>query len=83
MYSNNRGRNVDSPRNRCDDAGMSEIQYVNAVEIAQDNLEEAVRQWTRATADFNAGKITQNRLDQLQELKDLATTDLARVMREN
>lgn len=74
---------LDSLRKRWNDAVMSEIQYVNAVQIAQENLEEAVRQWTRATADFNAGKIPQSRLDQLQELKDLATTDLARVMREN
>jgi hypothetical protein len=74
---------LSSSRKRCNDAGMSEIQYVNAVQIAQENLEEAVRQWTHATADFNAGKIPQSRLDQLQELKDIATTDLARVMREN
>lgn len=62
---------------------MSQTPYVNPVKIAQDNLEEATRQLAQATKDLQSGKITQHRFDQLQELKDIATADLGRVLKEN
>lgn len=62
---------------------MSESDYTNPLQLANDNLEEANRQLARATADFSAGKIPQSRLDQLHELRDIAAADLTRVTREN
>ncbi|MCQ9165307.1 hypothetical protein [Arthrobacter sp. STN4] len=62
---------------------MSESEYSNPMQLAQDNLDEANRQLAQANADFNAGKITQKRLDQLHELRDFAAADLTRVLKEN
>ncbi|WP_155848495.1 hypothetical protein [Arthrobacter sp. 35W] len=62
---------------------MSPINYVNPVKMAQDNLEEANRQLAQATTDFAAGRIPEARLLQLHELKDIASADLARVVKEN
>lgn len=70
-------------RNRCDDAGMSESDFTNPMQLAHDNLEEANRQLAQATADFNAGAITQERLDQIHELRDTAAADVNRVAKEN
>ena len=69
--------------NRCNDARMSESEYSNPMQLAQENLDEANRQLAQANADFNAGKITQERLDQLHELRDFAAADLTRVSKEN
>lgn len=69
--------------NRCNDADMSESDYTNPLQLAHDNLEEANRQLAQATTDFNAGKITQARLDQLHELRDIAAADVNRVAKEN
>jgi hypothetical protein len=69
--------------NRWNDAAMSESDYTNPLQLAHDNLEEANRQLARATADFNAGRITQQRLDQLQELRDIAAADVNRVAKES
>ena len=62
---------------------MSETEFNNPVKLAQDNLDEANRQLTRATNDLRDGFITQARMDQLHELRDTAAADLQRVMREN
>ncbi|NVM95841.1 hypothetical protein [Arthrobacter wenxiniae] len=62
---------------------MSESDYTNPLQLAHDNLEEANRQLAQATTDFNAGKITQARLDQLHELRDIAAADVNRVAKEN
>ncbi|MFI5085224.1 MAG: hypothetical protein ACHP7K_04760 [Actinomycetales bacterium] len=62
---------------------MTEIHYVNTVKAAQDNLEEANRQLDQAVKDHAAGLITEQRLAQLKELRDISVADLARVMREN
>ena len=62
---------------------MSEIQYVNSVKIAQDNLEEANRQLAQAKVDYGKGAIPVERLHQLEELRDTAAADLQRVLKEN
>jgi outer membrane protein TolC len=62
---------------------MSETEFSNPVALAQHNLDEANRQLASATSDFNAGDITQARLDQLHELRDFAAADLVRVTKEN
>ncbi len=62
---------------------MSESDFNDPMQLAHDNLEEANRQLARATADFNAGKITQQRLDQLHELRDIAAADVNRVAKES
>ena len=72
-----------SPGNRCNDANMSESDFNDPMQLANDNLEEANRQLAQATADFHAGKIPQSRLDQLHELRDIAAADVNRVAKEN
>jgi cellobiose-specific phosphotransferase system component IIA len=62
---------------------MSPINYVNAVKMAQDNLDEANRQLAKATTDFAEGHIPEARLLQLHELRDIAAADLVRVVKEN
>jgi outer membrane protein TolC len=68
---------------RCDDAAMSEIQYVNTLAVAQRNLDEAERQVKEAQKAFKAGDISEDRLRQLEGLHELAAADLERVRREN
>lgn len=63
----------------CHHAGMSEH---TPLEQAQENLAEAVRQYEKAKGDHARGDISQARLAQLEELKDIAATDLQRVLRE-
>jgi predicted nucleic acid-binding OB-fold protein len=62
---------------------MSRIQYVNAVKLAQDNLEEANRQLTHAKQDYAEGNISPERLHQLEELRNIAAQDLQRVIKES
>ncbi|MCZ2403807.1 hypothetical protein IV498_11575 [Paenarthrobacter sp. Z7-10] len=62
---------------------MNEIHYVNSVKLAQENLEEANRQFEHAKRDFAAGDISPERFAQLESLKDTAALDLQRVLREN
>lgn len=69
--------------NWCNDSDMSETEFDNPVKLAQDNLDEASRQLAIAIKDFNAGDISQARLDQLTELRDTAKADLDRVVKEN
>ena len=61
---------------------MSESDFTNPLQLAHDNLEEANRQLAQATADFNAGAITQESLDQIHELRDTAAADVNRVAKE-
>lgn len=67
---------------RCHDAVMSEIQYVNAIKRAEANLEEANRQLAQAKEDFSKGHILPSRLHQLEELHAIAAQDLQRVLKE-
>lgn len=53
-----------------------------SLEQAQENLAEAVRQYDKAKLDHERGDISDARLAQLGELKEIATTDLQRVLRE-
>ncbi|MGO4383457.1 hypothetical protein [Specibacter sp. RAF43] len=61
---------------------MSESEFSNPLKLAGDNLQEANRQLERATDDYNNGRISRHRLDQLHELRDIAVEDLARVVKE-
>ncbi len=62
---------------------MSNIEHVDPVKSAQDNLDEANRQLTQAQRDYTKGAIDQRRLTQLEDLRNTAAQDLQRVMREN
>ncbi|WP_125615036.1 hypothetical protein [Specibacter cremeus] len=62
---------------------MNDTEYVNPIQLAQQNVEEANRQLAEAEKHFRAGDITEARLEQLRELKDIAVADLARVIKEN
>lgn len=62
---------------------MSESQFSNPEVLATENLEESERQLAKAQKDLNAGNITQERFDQLNELHNTAVADSARVDKEN
>ncbi len=62
---------------------MSNIQHVDPVTRAQENLDEANRQLTQAQRDYTKGAIDHKRLTQLEELRSTAAHDLQRVMKEN
>ncbi len=62
---------------------MSNIQHVDPVKSAQDNLDEANRQLTQAQRDYTKGDIDQHRLTQIEDLRNTAAQDLQRVMKEN
>ncbi|MBG0739083.1 hypothetical protein IV500_06680 [Paeniglutamicibacter antarcticus] len=62
---------------------MSNIQYVDPVKTAQDNLDEANRQLAQAQRDHSKGAIDQHRLTQIEDLRQTAAQDLQRVMKES
>lgn len=56
---------------------------MNAMELANHNYEEALRQHDKALADFRKGLIPEERLKQLQHLRDIAAEDLHRVEKDD
>ncbi|NYE94558.1 hypothetical protein FHU41_000779 [Psychromicrobium silvestre] len=60
---------------------MNEI--LNPVELAQKNLKEAERQLAKAETEAASGGIGQERLQQLEKLRQFCIEDLQRVIKEN
>jgi hypothetical protein len=55
---------------------------VDPVAQAQANLKEAEKQFTHAEDQFRRGEISQERVDELGRLRDIAAEDLRRTAKE-